>query len=47
MTLIHLFFIQEKKFISALDKLDVLQNTSFQVSSLFVNLTTYIFIEIN
>ena len=41
MNLIHLFLNQEKKFISALDKLDVLQNTSFQVSVLFVHLLTY------
>ena len=42
MNLIHLFFTQEKKFISALDKLDVLQNTSFQVPILFVNWLIYI-----
>ena len=42
MNSIHFFFTQEKKFISALDKLDVLQNTSFQVSILSVNLLTYI-----
>ena len=42
MNLIHFFFTQEKYFISALDKLDVLQNTSFQVYILSVNLLTYI-----
>ena len=42
MDLIHFFFTQEKEFISALAKLDVLQNTSIQVSVLFVNLLNYI-----
>ena len=42
MNMIHLFFTQEKEFIYALDKLDVLQNTSLQVSIFSVNLLTYI-----
>ena len=42
MNWIYLFITQEKNFISALDKLDVSQNSSFQVSILFVNLLTNI-----
>jgi len=35
-----IFFTQEKKFISAMYKLDVRQNTSLQVSILFFDLLT-------
>ena len=42
MNVTFVFYNQEKKFIAALDKLDVRQNTSLQVFILFVDLLTYI-----
>ena len=42
MNVTFIFFTQEKKFNAALDKLDVRQNTSLQVSILFVDLIAYI-----
>jgi len=41
MNVTFIFFTQEQKFTSALDKLDVRQNISLQVSILFVNLLAY------
>ena len=43
MNVTFIFFTQEKKFNAALDKLDVRQNTSLQVSILFVHLIAYIY----